>query len=115
MVNCDNCINTDRCGFLKDRVADLGECQWFTDKSKYFEMPPCKMGDFVWAIREYGGVHHAQQGKIREMFFTKDMDLMIVVSHIARGYWGEKIFATQEEAEAKIRENQEKEKMRHVF
>lgn len=65
---------------------------------------PCKIGDFVWAIRNYQGTPHPQQGKVSEMYFTKDMKLQIVVSHICRGYWGETIFATYEEAEKAIRE-----------
>lgn len=65
---------------------------------------PCKIGEFVWAIRNYQGVPHPQQGKVSEMYFTKDMRLQIVVSHIARGYWGETIFATYGEAEKAIRE-----------
>ena len=104
MVLCDNCIHIDKCISLKDRVAELGSCEWFTDKSQYFKMPPCKIGDFVWAIRNYNGIPHAQQGKVIDMFFDKDMRLLIVVSHISRGEWGEKVFATQEEAEAKIKE-----------
>ena len=67
-------------------------------------MVPCKIGDFVWAIRNYQGTPHPQQGKVSEMYFTKDMKLQIVVSHICRGYWGETIFATYEEAVKAIRE-----------
>lgn len=67
---------------------------------------PCKIGDFVWAIRKYHGAPHPQQGKVSEMYFTKEMRLQIVVSHIARGYWGETIFATYEEAEKAIKEGQ---------
>ena len=65
---------------------------------------PCKLGDFVWAIRCYHGVPHAQQGKVTEMLFTKDMKLQIVVSHISRGQWMEKVFPTRELAEQKIEE-----------
>ena len=63
---------------------------------------PCKIGDFVWAIRSYKGVKHPQRGVVGEMFFTNNMQLMIVVKHVARGLWGEKIFATYEEAQAAI-------------
>ena len=63
---------------------------------------PCKIGDRVWAIRNWKGVPNASEGIVSEMFFNKDMELMIVVKHIARGKWGEKVFATQEDAEAHI-------------
>lgn len=63
---------------------------------------PCKIGDFAWAIRHYKGIPHPQQGKITEMFFTKDMKLHIVISHIARGEWGKAVFGTEEEARKAI-------------
>ena len=67
---------------------------------------PCRIGDAVWVIRRYQGVKHAKKGVVSEMHFisdrqsmTGDMKLLITVKNIARGYWGENIFATQEEAE----------------
>jgi len=65
---------------------------------------PCKIGDFVWAIRNYNGVPHPQQGKVIDMYFTADMRLHIVVSHIARGEWGKTVFPTYEEASEAIKE-----------
>lgn len=65
---------------------------------------PCKIGDFVWAIRSYQGVKHPQQGKVSEIFFTNKMELHIVVSHIARGEWGKTVFKTYEDAEKAIKE-----------
>lgn len=64
---------------------------------------PCKIGDEVWGIRNYRGKMHPQRGRVNDMFFTKDMRLMIVVKHICYGIWGEKVFSTREEAEAAIR------------
>lgn len=60
---------------------------------------PCRIGDTVWAIRCYRGVLVPQQGRVSEMLFTDDMKLSIVVKHICRGEWGEKVFATREDAE----------------
>lgn len=65
---------------------------------------PCKIGDTVWAIRNYKGVKHPQKGVANEMFFTKSMRLLIVVKHIARGEWGKEIFATEEEAKRALAE-----------
>ena len=65
---------------------------------------PCKIGDCVYAIRNYKGVEQAQQGIVSEMFFTSDMELCIVVRHIARGKWGKTVFATSEECERAIKE-----------
>lgn len=65
---------------------------------------PCKIGDFVWAIRSFKGHQHPQRGIVGDMFFTKDMKLMIVVKYVARGEWGKTVFATDKEAYAAIRE-----------
>lgn len=64
---------------------------------------PCKIGDSVWAIRNYKGVAHPQKGVVTDMYFSRDMRLCIVVKHIARGEWGKKIFPSQEAAEAALR------------
>lgn len=63
---------------------------------------PCKIGDRVWAIRNYGGHKHPQDGIVHEMYFTEGMRLIIHVKHIARGEWGKEIFAAREEAVAAI-------------
>lgn len=65
---------------------------------------PCKMGDTVWTIRNYRGIKHPQKGVVDSMFFTKDMRLLIVVKHIARGEWGKEVFSTKEEAEKALAE-----------
>lgn len=69
---------------------------------KILAVLPCKIGDTVYAIRNYKGTKVTQQGKVSEMFFTGNMELCIVVRHISRGEWGKTVFATQEEARAQI-------------
>lgn len=66
---------------------------------------PCKIGDVVYGIRNYQGTKHVQKGFVGEMFFTKDMKLMIVVKYVCRGYWNEKVFPTYEAAEAAMRKD----------
>jgi len=63
---------------------------------------PCKIGDVAWGIRRYKGVPRAQKGFINEMFFTKDMKLMIVLNYICRGEWDKKVFSTEAECKAAI-------------
>lgn len=61
---------------------------------------PCKIGDKVYAIRNYKGAPSIMSGKVSEMFFVgKEMELCIVVYHIVRGYWGKDIFDTYDKAE----------------
>ena len=71
-------------------------------------VPPCKLGDRMWAIRDYKGKKHPQEGIVSEMFFTQNMRLMIVVKNIARGEFGKIVFLTRKEAEKalKKRDNQ---------
>ena len=71
-------------------------------------VPSCKIGDQAWGIRNYRGRRTAQCGLISEMYYRKDMALMVVVKHISRGVWGETIFRTQKEAEEAIREKEAK-------
>jgi hypothetical protein len=63
---------------------------------------PCKIGDFVWAIRSFKGHKHPQRGIVSDMFFTRNMKLQIVVKYVARGEWGKTVFATDKDAYAAI-------------
>lgn len=65
---------------------------------------PCKIGDQVWAIRNCSGHLKPFQGRVSEMYFTENMKLCIVVFRICRGTWGDRIFATEEEAQRAIEE-----------
>ena len=63
---------------------------------------PCKCGEELWGIKVYKGYLMAKRGTVREIYFTKDMAIMVVVEHICRGEFGKKVFRTQEEAEQAI-------------
>lgn len=68
---------------------------------------PCRIGDTVWAIRDYKGTKIPQQGIVSEMFFTgENMRLCIVVRYVARGEWGKTIFGSYEEAKLYLEEKQ---------
>lgn len=69
---------------------------------------PCKIGDVVWAIRNVVGHPRAFQGRVSEMYFMEDMRLCIVVFRICRGTWGDRIFASEEEALKAIAERKQK-------
>lgn len=64
---------------------------------------PCKVGDRVWAIRKYKGVSHPQESVVSDMYFTRNMELMIVVKYVARGIWGKTVFRTKQEAERALK------------
>ena len=96
---------------LAQRIADVelshddaGTVQWVLSHvptANTVELP-CKIGDWVWAIRSYHGHKHPQRGIVSDMYFSQDMVLHIVVKHIARGEWGKTVFATDKEAYAAI-------------
>ena len=60
---------------------------------------PCRIGDTVWGIRRYKHRMMVRQGRVREMYYTDDMDLVIVVEQVCRGRWGQRVFPTREAAE----------------
>lgn len=66
---------------------------------------PCKIGDEVYGIRNYKGKAVVQKGFVGEMFFRKDMKLMIVVKFVCRGGWLENVFPTYEAAESAMRKD----------
>ena len=67
---------------------------------------PCSIGDTVWVIRSIGVKRLISQGIVREiMFIGEKMDLCIVVGHLARGRWGEKVFSSKQEAERALAKN----------
>lgn len=64
---------------------------------------PCKIGDDVYAIRNFKGTKMVKKGIVTEMFFIShlgcyEMRLVIVVGHICRGCWNEQIFGSYEDA-----------------
>lgn len=69
------------------------------DQDGKLKVLPCEIGDTAWGIRNCGGVKYVLEGKIKEIYFSKDMQLVVVLGGIARGVYGEKIFGTKEEAE----------------
>ena len=71
---------------------------------------PCKVGDTVWAIRDFKGIKHPQEGIVSEMYFTKEMKLHIVVKYVARGEFGKTVFLTREAAEAALAEENNEER-----
>ena len=119
-MTCKDCIHYDVCGgFIPtdldrdvfdycregrtDEIPVIEErCNSFKDKSRFVELP-CKVGDTVWAIRDFKGIKHPQEGIVSEMYFTKEMKLHIVVKYVARGEFGKTVFLTREAAEAALR------------
>lgn len=108
---CHNCIYSDRPSY--DYPCDICHTKYGSAPTKWERVVPipanvvevpCKIGDFVWAIRNFKGKKHPQRGVVSDMYFLKDMSLQIVVKYVARGEWGKTVFATDKEAYAAIGE-----------
>lgn len=70
---------------------------------------PCKIGDTVWAIRNYHSTKKVVSGKVSEMYFIGEkMRLCIVVKNVSRGQLGIDVFGSYEEAEKRLKEWQMK-------
>ena len=65
---------------------------------------PCKMGDTAYGIRNIRGHLLPMEGIVSEIYFTNDMQLVVALKNVSRGVWGERIFPTCQDAEARIRE-----------
>ena len=85
---------------IRERLK-LYEDREQNQKPDSFELP-CRIGDRVWAIRNYKGFLNPKEGIVSQMFFSDNMDLVICVKFEARGLWGKTVFATKEEAQAEI-------------
>ena len=63
---------------------------------------PCKVGDEVWCVRDTKAYQKPVKGVVSEIYFRDNMDMCIVVRRLCRGRWGERVFATEQEAQAAI-------------
>lgn len=75
--------------------------EWFNDTVKAVP-PPCKVGDEVWCVRNTKVYNKPVKGVVTEIYFRDNMDMCIVVRRLCRGRWGERVFATEQEAQAAI-------------
>ena len=59
---------------------------------------PCKVG----GVRDTRIYNKPVKGVVTEIYFRDNMDMCIVVRRLCRGRWGERVFATEQEAQAAI-------------
>lgn len=100
IVQCASC-KASTAGFESEREAREA---W----NRRTDRLPCKIGDTVWAIRNFSGTLIPKCGRVSELYFLPDMTLTIVVKHICRGIWGKTVFATKEQAEEAIEKGRSK-------
>ena len=70
---------------------------------------PCRIGDTVYALRQWHGTWVVHPGIVYEMVHQKNEsgeELVIAVRGICRGLWGDKIFGTIEDAEKALERRQ---------
>ena len=110
----DDFISREAAFSILNAKADMAVCTnaqpYFQAAAKIIELLPkakavalpCRIGDRVWAIRNYKGFLNPKEGIVSQMFFSDDMELVICVKGVARGLWGKTVFATQGEAQMEI-------------
>ena len=102
--NCnDSCMYVRPCDWMKKAKQKLWDFENAEEQGLLLRLP-LKMGDEAWAIRNYKGITYAKKGFVNEMFFSKDMRLVIVVKNIARGEFGKTVFLTKKEAEQALKQ-----------
>lgn len=84
-------------------IKDMDErCPSFKAKSRFVELP-CKINDVVYGLVKYKGGMKVRKGIVNEIYFTKKMELVIVMYHLIRGKWEKDIFPTEEAAETALK------------
>lgn len=99
------------CGAVKDTltIKYLPNSKRNTRRAIMILDIPCKIGDTVWAVRNYHSAKKIVPGKVSEMYFIgKEMTLCIVVKNVCHGRWGKNVFGSYEEAEKRLIECQTK-------
>ena len=80
-----------------DRLRELAEAE---REGRAVVLPPLKVGDSAWILRmTAGGYLKPICGTVSELFLIREKKVVVVVSHIGRGHYGERIFKTRAEAE----------------
>lgn len=100
---CGNC--SLGCKWEEEVWSKLAHYEDLEEAGRLIELP-CKIGDAVYGIRRYHSDRKVQSGVVSEMYFSQKNRLIIVIKHIGRGYWGESIFGSFEEAEAALKERE---------
>ncbi len=99
-----NYLPPDKIGVLLDRLAELEDK---LESGQLVELP-CKIGDTVWVIIRVCGVWDIQPGKVIAMnIFDKDIILTLSGGDVIDGN-SPRIFTDKAQAEAKLKELQEK-------
>ena len=105
ITHCEEKIDCTQCGKEHRQLAEwLKELQKYKDleeQGRLIELP-CKISDTVYGIRRYQD-RIVKAGTVSEMYFNQNMKLVIVIKNLCRGFWGENIFETYEEAEAALK------------
>ena len=68
---------------------------------------PCRVGDTVWGISHAGSHKLVYSGIVSEIYFPDESMIPIIkVRKVCSGRWGEKVFATEEEAKNAVERSQ---------
>ena len=77
-----------------------GYAEGFADARK--ALLPCKIGDKVFGLRRYNDQRLLKCGKVSQMYYDDDMNLVICIRQVCRGIWGRDIFGNEADARAAL-------------
>ena len=101
MAYCGKCLHLDVCKTAETCDGHVPNCKHFLQKGTLIPVT-CKIGDLVWGIKKHSYGLKVKQGVVSQMFYGEDMRLCICIKNVCRGEWGKNVFATEEEAVAKM-------------
>ncbi|MBQ8178025.1 MAG: hypothetical protein IJ033_02415 [Clostridia bacterium] len=111
----DHCSRVGKTDCYKCQVEDITYQQLariiINSKPEVDIHIPLKIGDIAWGIRNFHGHLKPVKGYISNVTVQKDLRVLYEIKYVCRGYFGEKIFKTEQEADAMV---DQKEKDKHV-
>lgn len=118
MASCKDCLYYEPCSALnaefkkhpKDFIeTDLcaKQCTTFKDRSQFVELP-CKVGDLIYIIKKARGLS-VRGAKVNSITITESGKIQVSCYRSSFiGLWSDDAFATKEEAEAALKERDDK-------
>ena len=69
---------------------------------------PLRIGDIAWGIKNYKGEKIVKSAEVKEIFFTRNMELAVRVHRLRSGILGKDVFLAEEDAKRALKQMGEK-------
>ena len=115
MASCKDCMHEEVCSIFSSDLNEDGaeKCVCFKNRNRFVELP-CKVGDTIYEVFKYHKPPFIQQTKVEKIIVTeKGLKLKLARNSFYEtsiASLGKTLFLTEEAAEARLKEFQEKQK-----